>query len=190
MTTIKQRSPSLWGELKRRFTPTELELLDSSFQSSIHSGGELELDFVRAEGDSFNPRLARIALILLQDAQVTDSNCIIEALNSAATAPNSEVALAAQAIFESPDGWQSDSHSQATLIALASHLDRARHIHLASADKQAVLLPDFLRKTDSMIAIARQTNERLYTLLSAWKTRVVNNISERTARVANAPDRS
>ncbi len=62
---IEKESPHLASILKREFGNIS-RMLQDSFDFSLTHGGALELGFSRPEGQSFNPRLARIPIIAFQ----------------------------------------------------------------------------------------------------------------------------
>lgn len=62
-------SPALESLLKRLFKGDMLTQLVDAFMLVWQAGGDSEGDIVRAEGVSFNPRLARLAQIVLLDSR-------------------------------------------------------------------------------------------------------------------------
>lgn len=62
-------SPALESLLKRLFKGDMLTQLVDAFMLVWQTGGDSEGDIVRAEGVSFNPRLARLAQIILLDSR-------------------------------------------------------------------------------------------------------------------------
>jgi len=76
-----KESPHLRNVLSRKFTQIPLEL-DQAFNIAKDLGGNQELDFKREEGVSFNPRSARIVLILLEGNEAVETELIKNALLS------------------------------------------------------------------------------------------------------------
>lgn len=76
-----KESPHLRNVLSRKFTQIPLEL-DHAFSLAKEFGGNEELDFIREEGVSFNPRSARIVLILLQADETMQEDDVHNALLS------------------------------------------------------------------------------------------------------------
>jgi hypothetical protein len=62
---LEKDSPNLSGKLKRKFQVIPEECKKAYFLAS-KLGGNIELDFIREEGVSFNPRAARIGVILTE----------------------------------------------------------------------------------------------------------------------------
>ncbi len=67
MGLLQELSPNLNGVLQRSFDEAERESIEVCFEFSVEESGTGELDFVREEGVSFNPRQARIPLILIKE---------------------------------------------------------------------------------------------------------------------------
>ena len=123
-------------------------VVDAAFDFSIQHGGRTELDFFREPGVSYNPRPARVGLILLKVAGIKDSAILAAAM--LATVPemlaearelfSEEVygpAISAQLPPVELFGIHLDERQRAEIgyagsISVALWLDRARHLHLSS----------------------------------------------------------
>ena len=86
-SVIASYSPHLLGALERLPSPVNLPLLDEAFGWAMQVGGEKELDFTRDPEVSFNPRPARIPLILIKDASRFGTDLLAASILS--TAPGS-----------------------------------------------------------------------------------------------------
>ena len=86
-----------------------------SFETSVSKSGSQEIGFARETGQSFNPRAARILLILLKDAQLRDVRLLTLAADLAGRG----------------EGYNQYLHLEEPLIVSAAFLlDRLRHLHL------------------------------------------------------------
>lgn len=177
LNTIRIHSPHLSVVLERR--SNSWHVLSESFRVAMEQGGRLEPDFEREAEASFNPRPARIALILLNDARVEDEQVLAAAVLAAAamndpglacaSALPQEVSMLARAALQSPSGLLVGGNTSASLIACAVHLDRARHRHL-SKDSPAEWHA-FLTQTAEYVQLAESCSPPLHILLAAWLER-------------------
>jgi len=178
---IAKFSPHLNGML-RRSGVREVDWIDRAFAFSMDNGGWLELDFDREPGVSFNPRPARIGLILLNDAKVTDGVALTAGVLATAhadlelireTLPElppsiAELAILAQA---EPEQLEAMEDEAAGTIAATLHLDRARHRHLVRDPEKLLQWEEFLHITDRYTALAERVCPRVAILLTAWYRR-------------------
>lgn len=86
-----------------------------SFETALSQSAGLEIGFCREVGQSFNPRPARVLLILLKDAQVREANMLLQASQRAGLGENYPGYLN----LEEP-----------LVVSAAFLLDRLRHLHL------------------------------------------------------------
>ena len=72
---LKIHSPHLSYFIEKEFSmiPSSIE---ESFKYAMDRDGGLELDYQRVEGQSYNPRPARVALIGIKDANIRDEKSI------------------------------------------------------------------------------------------------------------------
>ena len=182
MQTVKKLSPHLHSVIQRVFRGDVVAhgLIERSFAHAVEKGGLTELDFRREEGVSFNPRPARVALILLSNAQVTDAEVIAAGILASSDPLDDlkhlEVAerarVLAHAALESPDAIASIDSAirfEVAIVALARWLDRVRHLH--QSPEASARWSEMLQSTDRYIELAAQTSEPLHTLLLAWRER-------------------
>lgn len=171
---IRDLSPHLAGELDRRglSCPT----LDAAFDFAIQHGGLDEVDFVREEGVSYNPRPARIALILLKDVQ-TDSfltlaggmlAAVPAALHLAPRSCTDAAALAHRSALPPTEL----AGEPAAAIACAVFLDRARHLHQAASDRRRQIGETMLDQCKDYIRLAEHAAPGIAVLLTHWERRV------------------
>src|SRR5262249_50888456 len=139
-----QRSPHLAGVV-RRTDPEALDFLDEVLAFVLESGGESEVGFERAHGVSFNPRPARLALILLQ-AGVRDRFVLGGAMLSCSATPEgyagsgaSELLALANNSTELAQGLRAQlpGSRRESQIACAAALDLFRHLHQARDGAQS-----------------------------------------------------
>ena len=145
--------------------------------------------FLVNPGVSYNPRPARIALILLKDVGVSDTTVIASAMLASVVKrdklkrletnlPCEVVELAVLAKTENPTCAKTSSDKMlnaASLIAMATHLDRARQLHRAKRERRLSVEREILEKTESYSKLASKLSPRLEVLLCAWKRRYETN---------------
>ena len=132
---IRERSSALDGALTRSFRDVSAESFADVFEFALENGGEDEVGFPRAEGVSFNPKCARVVLILLGDLLVAEKQLVRVAMLAAAN-PESwgkegerELALRAQKAFRSTDRFVHEESQGVKVVAIALFLDLLRHTH-------------------------------------------------------------
>ncbi len=145
--------PKVFERLGRYIDQVELSRIMDDYRLCCELGGNHEPGMQREEGVSFNPRLARILLLLVADGGVRDSKVFRAALYAAALCVSKlperslwqqaqkisvELAAEVQAALRS-----TPSTSTAALIRGVIELDAVRHIHqttLASREREAILM--------------------------------------------------
>ncbi len=178
---VEEHSPKLKGTLNRTLEPADRETVERYFLTAVRNGGLAELDYKREEGQSFNPRPARILSILIEQANLhcpqTLSAAVLASVWTTLSAdirrelPPELVNLAEQAA-----GNSIPSNQAAIFIRLASYLDRARHLHLADSSKW----DEIYGQCEAHIELAREHCAPLHTLLVSWKARFARNYLKRT----------
>lgn len=176
---IAKNSPHLDGKLLRLIkkgllSSSDYRLIDDAFCISMQHGGKEEIDFIRDPEVSFNPRPARAALILINDARETSAisiAAIILASLSTSTQnlkfDNRVLSLVEESLM---DVNEIESKS-AALIACSLWLDRARHLHQISEENRNETWPKFLEMHKSYLELAEKYSESLHILLLAWEQR-------------------
>lgn len=172
---------NLANALSRSLTLDDRQLVEHATLFALENGALTELDFERQPEVSFNPRPARIVLILLNDAGVRDSKTLAAAalatleepcLNAAQTLFNQALCkLALSANLPPQQLLKENFEPSVALIALALWLDRARHLHLSPSIKDASFRNDFVDQTRLYIQLANKTSSALELLLEAWLKR-------------------
>ncbi|MCB0322268.1 MAG: hypothetical protein KDD69_01810 [Bdellovibrionales bacterium] len=172
---IADTSPNLAGVLRRMFPAAATEQIQQAYTYAIENGGGRECDFERDPEASYNPRPARIALILINNAEVREVDELQAALLATVPLPSSsdgfsdlvrQWAQAAARITSEPS--QADPCSVPPIrIALAHYLDRARHLHLAPPERW----PEVTTAAAGHIALAATICPPLHVLIDAWYKR-------------------
>lgn len=181
-TLISKFSPHLDIVSSQTFQAEELLTLGAALEVAMENGGGSELDFERVEGVSYNPRPARVALILIKDAGIQNMPVIAAALLAsldakAFHAANLErsfdekiVTLASRSYENILDlsRENTESSKNAVLIAAAHWLDRVRHLHQSP---KIELRHPMHEATKPYIEYVLAINPRLSELLDAWYKR-------------------
>jgi hypothetical protein len=139
--------PKVFARLERSIDQVELTRIIDDYLICAERGGNLEPGMAREERVSFNPRLARILLLLEADGGVRDSLVLRAALYAASPADEACVQQAADihtGLSELVQEARSSTPSTATaaLISGVLELDTVRHIHQTtfSPDERAEML--------------------------------------------------
>lgn len=171
LKNIYKYSQNLFHTLRNTLGDDISHELDRSFLSAINNGGLEELDFKRPEGQSYNPRPARIAIILITETLKRDDAILLAAFSASVFDTSNSIAATALEICGDSHTINYHPTSEAKFLALALHLDRARHFHLS---------PDYLDKnsrakfhalTYKVINSAGPECKRLNDLLIHWLRR-------------------
>ena len=155
-SVILKRSPHLASALRRTLPAEEVTLLERAYDYAQATGGEEEVSFSRPAGQSYNPRPARVCLILLHDLSVRDARILQAGLVACGAEPRGypspEVAALAVLALQPPDELRCSGAREAAAIALALRLDLARHFHLMNEEA----LRPFLGETAAFLELARE----------------------------------
>ncbi len=184
--SIEKYSPRLRGSLQRKVPSVDLKLIEDCFALAINNGGLLELDYKREEGMSFNPRPARIACILIEDAGARSTNAIAAGIVSTVwyslsakeqdALPDSLRRTAELSAADCPsklEQLEKAEQHEVRLIQLCSYLDRARHLHLADTNVWRSVYDE----CEAYSELAKQHCAPLHTLLTSWQGRFARNRS-------------
>lgn len=197
---IAHSSPHFAAVVKRVFPDKDsFGMIERAFDWAMNWGGKYELDFERRPDASYNPRPARVGLILINDAAVLEAQIIAAGLLATVlegrTMDLSNAAFdrllghhiihiaqlavqSPQCLFDNP----STDYQQASLICLALRLDRLRHLHQAITKKHQ--WPNFVKDTEPFIELAAKRSAALQTLLTAWRERFVSQLGNHFEEVA------
>jgi hypothetical protein len=136
-----QECPGLAGSLGRLYGRVVAEEFAQHYALVADLGGNDELGVVREAGVSFNPRIARVISLVIQDCDEVTPHVlkvtVYSTLSLDADVPaefRSDVSAVRESTLSSP-AWVS-------CIALALMLDRVRHLHMADIpvrDKEVLL---------------------------------------------------
>ncbi len=167
---LKLDSPSLYGILSRTLSSIELEHVVTAFKDSIEKGSAKEK---REEGLSFNPRPARIAEILIKEANVTSTETISASfyaslyenkinftsnLSANCTSLVNEVHL-----FLKNESLI--NNVECKKISLAYCIDYTRRIHIEKPSENK--LNSFFKKVNYLLSLEDPSLVRLKTILSS-----------------------
>ena len=174
---INTRSPHLASVINS--LELDIELLDAVFQATMLAGGDDELDFIRQPSVSFNPRPARVALILIKNCSCHNEKIIaagmlasvaeFEIASLQVEQESLKIALAAKEFLQ--NNLDAQLQTPVVQVALAAWLDRIRHIHLASEQNVDRLRAMSVERTRRFLPIATEHAPQLANLLKHWLSR-------------------
>ena len=185
LRSLASYSPHLLLHLERIFSDESLSKIEEVFAFFLHHGGLKELDFERPIGEvKYNPRPARIVLILIRDAGIRDlemlrvaiaASCLElgEANSSILAVLDSREMELAQSVSLFQESWLKDAEmgvsklisdrDQLTvkpnqlLLCLAIFLDRIRHVHRSS--RKVELLPRLISEAQILMSCSEHMTE-------------------------------
>lgn len=166
-SNIYSHSANLFNVLNSSFGHDLQPKFDEIFKYCIENGGLTELDFVRPKDQSYNPRPARVALILLNESKQLDQSLLISAM--LACVDNCQDPLSIEAKQISSEIELKNYSRKAKLIALALHLDRIRHFHLSPHHKAQRKNIHLLTK--KILDLAGSECQRVNHLITHWLQR-------------------
>lgn len=185
-------SPHLSSVAERIFPQEIAAAVVSTFELTVAWGGKTEHGFSREEGVSFNPRPARIGLIMLNDVGERNDSVVRAAILAAVIEQCSDDAI--DAFYKLPSGEkvvelarmgilpidqiesiEGPDRLAAGSIACAIFLDLMRHFHqtqlwAATADKT-----EWLRKVEPYIRLSNQTTPKLTPFFQSWCDRIIRS---------------
>lgn len=134
------QSPALAGKLKRlSLNEPEMKMLLNSYEISVAYGANEEIGFTRVSGASYNPRAARICLILLTLGEVCDPRILSAALLTSSqknlkdsAINNPELTTLLQVTRDIKKGNYKSATRETTSVVLSVQLDLFRHLHLTT----------------------------------------------------------
>lgn len=186
LKSIKKLSPNLHGALKRFVNMDDADLMDYCFETAIHHQGLEEIDFKREDGVSYNPRPARVALILINDAKILDPQLISTSFlaniekNKLVNLKNEENKIPKEffqnALLAKSPFFYENLRKEIKIISLALQLDRARHRHLSPRLNNKENWQEFLEENLKYIKLAKDLSPQLHLLLEEWQERAMRKI--------------
>lgn len=191
------RSPHLARELARTVTSDDAAMLDDIFPVVMAHGGEAELDFIRDPDVSFNPRPARIPLILIQNLETKNGvslaagilSCIDRLLDVSLpeleVSPLSglvfEIAMCAQLpVAELEREAKKAGMQAAAVVALAQYLDRCRHLHQSNIPEKSERFAAVLENYPGFLRLSQRYGPAVEPILVAWYERFQRFLSRQS----------
>lgn len=175
---ISNKSPHLEGYLKRLIKSGKINSyadLDEAFTWCMQNGGIDEHDFIREAGVSFNPRPARVAIILMKEEGVQDLDILTAAVLSSCADKIHNYDNASDEIkslvSKSMQPASIILEYKPAVIALANRLDRARQLHRCNLKDASIHWPKFLEENSDYLTLAEKHSKSLSILLSSWEKR-------------------
>ena len=142
---IRAKSPHLAGSLEKILTPAQCSELDEVWNYVVQAGGMAEIGFEREPGVSYNPRPARVGLILLSNFEVTEVHviaagflsCVDDSVAYSGALAKDATKLAERSKHSIRELAAAPENDEVLLVALARHLDDVRHFHLRDGYREA-----------------------------------------------------
>lgn len=154
-------APALRGAVLKLFGALAISAIASDYERVAAHGGNVEVGLVREEGVRYNPRIARISLLVLDEGGIRELGhlraTIWSTLRDAhrlADLEDRDIREVAECVLSGDDSEQALIHTIRAAIAL----DTVRHLHMTAlemADKRAYLSSKAIRslvKQDSSAA--------------------------------------
>jgi hypothetical protein len=164
---VRTKAPGLTFKLERRFSAAIIDELDRHYAAVEEAGGNEELGLTREEGVSFNPRIARVASLLLEErGKDVTANDIAAAMWSLVTKEASELVTLNPEVSDlvqlvRGDLLQASSHTRIAAIIGVRELDTIRHLHMTtrSLDEKRAYLNAL--KTSTLLAPSSAISQTL-----------------------------
>jgi hypothetical protein len=138
---LLQSSPGVTALIRRYLGDSGVTAISHEYTRAVMAGGNHEIGVIRDEGVSFNPRLARILTILLQEGKVREISVLCFALRCGQIKCDS-TDNPLPSVYRSGYGLREASLettlSDATiaLVASAYCLDAIRHLHMTTFSRE------------------------------------------------------
>jgi hypothetical protein len=141
---LHKESPSLYGKVNRIFgsIPESIEL---AYTIASENGGNNEIWFSRKEGVSFNPRAARIGIVLLEGEKKTSAEILCSGILSSLLyhmESYKNIILNYHSNFKyiadylDTLNFSKKLHPDNAKVLISLFIDKMRHMHLCSAEKE------------------------------------------------------
>lgn len=144
LVRFTKECPGLAGSLGRLYGKDVLAQFAHDYCEAADRGGNVELGVAREEGVSFNPRIARVVSLVIQEyALITPDGLRVVAYS---TVPlDGEIPVELHSDVSSVRDVTPESPEWIKCIALALMLDRVRHLHMADigSDEKERMLASF-----------------------------------------------
>lgn len=174
--SISTISPHLAGKLKGlALNDSDWRVIEACFEKSLRHGGFEELDFERAEGQSFNPRPARLGVILIDNANIYDPMALSAGfLLMSSYAPSSSIPEKVMKLLQEArllpkeliELAEENSAATSSTLASAAFLDRARQVHRTS---DTSVQKHVYRMSFQYSALAETCSPAISHLLVSWQ---------------------
>lgn len=133
LVRFTKECPGLVGSLGRLYGDEVVAQIGADYCVAADLRGNSEVGLTREEGVSFNPRIARIVSLVMQDGGRVDSHALRVAVYSTIPDDSTEgVPTDVQPDVLAVHTASSESAGWIQGIALALYLDRIRHLHLVA----------------------------------------------------------
>ena len=169
LVRFTKECPGLVGSLGRLYGDEVVAQIGADYCAAADLGGNSEAGLMREEGVSFNPRIARIVSLVIQDCDRVVPQMLRVAVYSTTSDDATEAVppemrtdvLAVRSASSNSPAWMQG-------IALALYLDRIRHLHLVSMsdDERASYMTEIRRSPLLAIDSGAPENLRLKVLHS------------------------
>ncbi len=144
-------APALRGAVLKLFGSSAISVVASDYERVAALGGNVEVGLVREEGVRYNPRIARVSLLVLEEGGIRELNHLRATVWSTLGDARRLVELEDEDIRRTAE-WvlSEDDTEQAPIrtIRAAIALDTVRHLHMTTleeADKRAYLSSQAIR---------------------------------------------
>ncbi len=164
---MRTKAPGLTFKLERRFSAAIIDELDLHYTTVEAVGGNEEPGLTREEGVSFNPRIARVASLLLEErGKDVTLNELAAAMWSLVTKEVSAPASSTPEVSDLVELVRGDlvhasSHACVAAIIGVRELDTIRHLHMttSSPDEKRGYL--YALKTSTLLAPSSAISQTL-----------------------------
>ena len=164
---MRTKAPGLTFKLERRFSAAIIDELDLHYTTVEAVGGNEEPGLTREEGVSFNPRIARVASLLLEErGKDVVANEIAAAMWSLVTKEVPELATLNSEVSDLVKLVRGDLVYASSLACVAAiigvrELDTIRHLHMTtrSLDEKRAYLNAL--KTSTLLAPSSAISQTL-----------------------------
>ena len=183
--SLAKSSPALFGLLRRSFPATAIALAEECFALSLQLGGLEDSAVFRAEGVSFNPKPARLALILLNETSFRELELVCSAMLMSVPLTNiqhcntikisTQHLTATWTLLDAPSLCsQIETNTSSLALALVWALDHLRHIHMTTLSPLEIkALADQLHSLAMLTAVPEVA--RLQQLLAHICNRILSD---------------
>jgi hypothetical protein len=199
---LENDSPNLSGKLKRKFQGIPDDC-NKAYYLASELGGNIELDFVREEGVSFNPRSARVGVILTEGVphpsieQLTlgilstllhkAGSFEISQISSQLSEDYKEKFLSLRACFEYIENnsiekeplYNEESLTEFAQILLALFIDDMRHVHLAPLESREEKIGWYLKRAKTYENISKKYSPYYTPFIEKWVDRNNENFGKK-----------